>query len=157
MTTRNIGTKILHGLANPAWVCFTWFGMTAGISMLATPLRFSTPSVTRSVALDLGRVVFSALNTVELVALIILLITVRVSHLARRRWWIVVLLAFVLVAQSAWLLPELAERAQQIAAGVEPPDSIAHAAYSTLELAKLSLLLALGFATLSDRATITAT
>jgi hypothetical protein len=113
--------------------------------------------VTRSVALDLGRVVFSALNTVELVALIILLITARVSHLARRRWWMVVLLAFVLVAQSAWLLPELAERAQQIAAGVEPPDSIAHTAYSTLELAKLSLLLALGFATLSDRATITAT
>ncbi len=157
MTTRYIWTQILHGLANPAWVCFTWFGMTAGISLLATPLRFSTPSVTRSVALDLGRVVFSALNTVELVALIILLITVRVSHLARRRWWMVVLLAFVLVAQSAWLLPELAERAQQIAAGVEPPDSIAHAAYSTLELAKLSLLLALGFATLSDRATITAT
>ncbi len=153
MTTRNIGTQILHGLANPAWVCFTWFGMTAGISMLATPLRFSTPGVTRSVALDLGRVVFSALNTVELVALIILLIIVRISHLARRWWWMPVLLALILVAQSVWLLPELAERAQQVAAGIEPPASIAHAAYSTLELAKLSLLLALGFATLSGRAT----
>ncbi len=153
MTTRNIGTQILHGLANPAWVCFTWFGMTAGISMLATPLRFSTPTVTRSVALDLGRVVFSALNTVEFVALIILLIIVRISHLARRWWWMPVLLALILVAQSTWLLPELTERAQQVAAGIEPPASIAHAAYSTLELAKLSLLLALGFATLSGRAT----
>lgn len=43
------------------------------------------------------------------------------------------------------MLPELSARAQSIINGVEPGASIAHAAYSVLELAKLLLLLYVGF------------
>lgn len=59
--------QIRNALLNPAWVCFTWVGMTVGISMIATPIRFTAMSITRPVALDVGRVVFAALNKAEIV------------------------------------------------------------------------------------------
>lgn len=137
-------SKITFALKSPAWICFTWFGMTAGVSLLATPARFSAPLMTRPVALDVGAVVFAVLNKAEFVALILLLIVVRVSGVAARWWAVCGVLTLILVAQSAWLLPELTARAGMVASGIEPPPSIAHAAYSTLELTKLALLFASG-------------
>ncbi len=144
--------KLKTTLLNPSWVCFTWFGMTAGVSLLATPMRFAAPTITRPIALDVGRVVFGALNKAELVALILLLTVVRLSGEARRLWAIAAALALIVLAQSMWLLPELAERAHMVVSGIEPPPSIAHGAYSTLELLKLGLLAYLGFSSLSARA-----
>ncbi len=132
-------------LRNPGWLCFVWFGMTAGISLLEAPVKFTTPSLTREVALDVGRVVFSALNKVEIVALILLLVLVRVGG-KTRDWWIASgMLLVILIVQTGWLLPELSARAQQILAGTEPEPSIAHLAYITLELTKLCTLAYMGF------------
>lgn len=136
-------------IRNPAWLCFTWFGMTAGISMLEAPVKFTAPLITRPIALDVGRVVFAALNKAELVMLILLLILIRTSGLARQLWAGAISLALIVLAQSAWLLPELASRAQLIASGTEPPASPAHAIYAVLELTKLLILLALGFRTMA--------
>ncbi len=119
--------------------------MTAGVSLLATPLRFSAPTITRAIALDVGQVVFAALNKAEFIALIILLILVRMSRFAKDLWAGCGALALILMAQSIWLLPELSARTQQIIAGTEPPPSFVHGAYSILELSKLLLLLYLGF------------
>jgi hypothetical protein len=140
--------RMAHVIRNPAWICFAWFGMTAGVSMLATPVRFTAELITRPVALDIGRVVFAALNKAEFVALIILLVCVRVSARARKFWMPAFALALILLTQATWLLPELAARTDQIIAGVEPAPSIAHAAYSVLELTKLALLGFLGFRSL---------
>ena len=129
-------------------MCFIWFGITAGVSLLATPVRFTAPLITRPIALDVGRVVFSALNKTELVALVVLLIVVRVSGRARELWMQCSALVLILLAQSVWLLPQLAERSQQIIAGIEPAPSMLHGTYSVLELLKLSLLLYLGFRSL---------
>ncbi len=131
-------------------MCFTWFGMTAGISLLATPLRFTAPTVTRAIGLDIGRVVFSALNKAELVALIIFLIVVRASGRARQWWAVAGALALVVLLQSAWLLPLLVARAELVVAGGEPPPSSLHAIYSSLELAKLALLAGAGFYALAE-------
>jgi hypothetical protein len=144
-------TAIRKAFSNPAWVCFTWFGMTAGVSLLATPVRFTAPTVTRAIGIDIGRVVFTALNRAELVALIILLIVVRISGRARRWWAISGVLALIVLLQSAWLLPLLAERAAIVVAGGEPPASAVHGIYSTLELAKLALLAGSGFYALAER------
>jgi hypothetical protein len=132
-------------LKSPAWVCLIWFGMTAGVSMLATPVRFSAPTITRPIALDVGQVVFAALNKAEFVALVLLLILVRLSGKAKELWAGCGVLALILIAQSMWLLPELSARTQQIIAGMEPPASYVHGVYSVLELSKLLLLLFLGF------------
>ena len=136
--------RLLADIRNPGWLCFVWFGVTAGISLLETPVKFSTPSLSREVALDVGRVVFSALNKFELIALVLLLILVRLSGQAREWWTSCSLLVVILLAQSVWLLPELSARAQQIMAGSEPAPSIAHAAYATLELLKLGTLFYMG-------------
>jgi len=139
---------VMDIVKSPAWVSFIWFGMTIGVSMLATPVRFTATTITRPVALDVGRVVFAALNKAEFVALIILLILVRVSGRTREFLAPAFGLALILLAQATWLLPELSARTDQIIAGVEPGASIAHAAYSILELTKLLLLVYTGFRSL---------
>jgi hypothetical protein len=122
--------------------------MTAGISLLETPVKFTAPTITRPVALDIGRVVFAALNKAELVALVLLLLVVRVSGKARQLWISCSALILILLGQSMWLLPQLSERSQQIVAGIEPAPSMLHGTYSILELLKLVILLYLGFKSL---------
>lgn len=141
----------LAGLRNPAWVFFTWFGMTGAISLLEAPVKFTAPALSRAAALDVGRVVFSALNKAELMALVVALIVVRAGGRARELWTPCAALTLILVMQSAWLLPELAARSQAIVAGGTPPASSAHAIYAVLELIKLALLLGLGIYSLAPR------
>lgn len=122
--------------------------MTAGISLLESPARFRAPTISRPVALDVGRVVFSALNKAELVALLVLLIVVRLSGRARQLWAGCSMLILILLLQTVWLLPQLSARSQQIVAGIEPAASVVHVTYASVELIKLALLLYLGFKSL---------
>jgi len=147
----SVSQRIRNALLNPAWVCFTWVGMTVGISMIATPVRFTAMSITRPVALDVGRVVFAALNKAEFLALVLLLVIVRTSGRSRELWAWCSVLVLIVLAQGAWLIPELAARTDIILAGGEPPSSFAHAIYSTLELVKIGILLFLGVRSLAER------
>ena len=140
-----------NALLNPAWVAFLWVGMTVGISMIATPARFGAASITRPIALDVSRVVFAALNKAELVSLVILLIIVRASGQAAKYWTLCGAIALIVIAQTAWLAPELSARTDLIMNGVEPSKSYAHAIYSSLELLKIGLLLFLGFTSLGRK------
>jgi len=149
MLNQTTTARIRAAFSNPGWVCLAWFGMTAGVSLLAVPAQFGASAATRAVSLDVARTIFAALNKAELVALVLLLIVVRISGNARKWWAASSVLAFIVLLQTVWLLPELVERSRQILAGTEPPPSIAHAAYSTLELVKLGLLLFLGLAAIS--------
>ena len=149
MLNKTTTARIRAAFSNPGWVCLTWFGMTAGVSLLAVPAQFGASAATRAVSLDVARTIFTALNKAELIALVLLLIVVRVSGNARKWWATASILAFIVLLQTVWLLPELAERSRLILTGTEPPASIAHAAYSTLELIKLGLLLILGLAAIS--------
>ena len=147
----SVSQRIRNALLNPAWVCFTWAGITVGISMIATPVRFTAQSITRPVALDVGRVVFAALNKAEFLALVLLLVIVRVSGRSRELWAWCGILILIVLAQGVWLIPELASRTDIIIAGGELPPSSAHAIYSSLELVKIGLLLFLGFSSLAKR------
>jgi hypothetical protein len=144
--------RIRNALLNPAWVCFTWAGLTIGVSLLATPARFAAETITRPVALDVGRVVFATLNKVEMGALVALLVVVRLSGRSRNLWAWCSALALIVVAQGVWLIPELSARPDIVVAGGTPPPSAAHAIYSTLELFKIGLLTVLGLRLLGERA-----
>jgi len=143
---------LLRRAGNPAWVAFTWFGATSAISVMATPLHFQAATVTRAIALDVSRVVFLGLNKLELALLVLLLILVRVAGDARRHWAYVAALTAIVIAQSAWMLPELSARTDLVVSGVEPPPSMLHAVYSSSELLKLILLFVLGLRCLPARA-----
>lgn len=118
--------------------------------MLATPVKFTAGAITWPVALDIGRVTFLALNKAELAALVLLLIVVRVAGRGPQLWAWCSVLALILVAQGAWLIPELAARADMILAGAEPAPSHAHTVYIILEAAKIGLLFVLGFRSLAE-------
>ena len=117
--------------------------------MLAVPTLFTAGTIARPVVLDVARVVFTALNKAEVVALIALLITIRVGGRARNWWGFGAVLTLIVIAQGVWLIPELSARTDMIIAGGTPPPSMAHAIYSTLELVKVGLLLFVGWKTLS--------
>ena len=50
-----------------AAVAFVWLGMLLAISFLETPLKFLAPGIALPLGLGIGRLVFRALNTVEVV------------------------------------------------------------------------------------------
>lgn len=140
--------SMLAIIRNPGWISFIWLGMVLGVSVLSTPIRFTATTITRPIALDVGRVTFAALNKAEFLALIITLIIIQIAGSARSLWIPVFGLALIMIAQTAWLLPELGARTDMIIAGSEPPPSIAHSVYSVLEIAKVILLSYIGFQSL---------
>ena len=146
-TPRSKLNVLKTALRSPAWVCFAWFGLTAGASLLAVPAIFSADSASRAISLDVARSVFELLGKAELVMLVLLLTLVRVSDQAAKLWAWCAVLALIMIAQVAWLIPELSARTDSILAGVEPPPSIAHAAYSISGLVKLACLFILGIVT----------
>ncbi len=55
------------GTAIAVALTFVWLGMVLAISFLEAPLKFRAPNVTLQIGLGIGRLVFRALNTVEVV------------------------------------------------------------------------------------------
>ncbi|MBV8182306.1 MAG: hypothetical protein JO045_26640, partial [Mycobacterium sp.] len=55
-------------------VVFVWLGMVLAISFLEAPLKFRAANVTLPIGLGIGRLVFRALNTVEVVLAIVVLV-----------------------------------------------------------------------------------
>ncbi len=96
-----------------AVICtFTWIGFVCAISFLEAWLKFRAPGVTLPIGLGIGRLVFAALNKVEWVfAIAILISNIRiVKKVSTSPFYILVVL--VLIAQTVWLLPALDARAE---------------------------------------------
>ncbi|HEY3527986.1 MAG TPA: hypothetical protein VGK78_02460 [Nocardioides sp.] len=124
-------------------VTFVWLGMVLAISFLEAPLKFRAPQVTLPIGLGIGRLVFRALNSVELV----LAVVVVVASLTRSHDWATVLLllaVLVLVAQLLLVRPRLTRRSDQVLSGDDAGRSQAHIGYVVLESLKVTLLLAGG-------------
>jgi hypothetical protein len=132
-----------------AGVSLLWAGMVMGISFLEAPVKFRTPSLTRPVALDVGRHVFGALGKVEMVWA-----AVGVGVLSRTTFPPVSILSFLLAAlivlvQAFWLRPLLDRRILVILGGEEPESGPWHMLYIVLEIVKLVALLTAGVSVLS--------
>ncbi|AOW92380.1 hypothetical protein BFN03_05725 [Rhodococcus sp. WMMA185] len=130
-------------------MAFLWLGMVLAISFVEAPLKFRAPDVTVRIGLGIGRLVFRALNAIESVLAIVLIIVVVVADVPAR----VVIAALVavgaLAAQLVAVRPILTRRSDRILAGEDAPRSRAHFAYIALEVVKVLALLATGVALLA--------
>ncbi|MFC7764837.1 hypothetical protein [Leucobacter soli] len=85
-----------------------WFGMVAAIGFIEAPLKFQAPGITIPLGLGIGRLVFAALNAVEgllLVALILVSLWPRAARLARARLAWLAGLAALFVVKIALVRP----------------------------------------------------
>jgi hypothetical protein len=125
-------------------VTFVWLGMVLAISFLEAPLKFRAPGVTLQIGLGIGRLVFRALNTVEVGFALVILAIVAAGPTSAR---IVVAFAVAFVALAVQLIavrPRLTRRADQVLAGLDAPRSPGHYAYVALEGFKVVALLVAG-------------
>lgn len=112
------------------YVALVWAGMVLGVSFLATPAKFLTPSLPLPTALAIGRQTFRIFGRVEMGLAALLGVA------ARRP--LALAPGVIVLAQCFWLRPRLAAQRPQTAAPAE------HNTYVVLEAAKLAALLALG-------------
>ena len=123
---------------------FVWLGMVIAISFMEAPLKFRAPGVTLPVGLGIGRLVFRALNTAEVVLALTVLAALQ-SHPPPSRVTGVILVAVVVLAvQLVAVRPLLTRRSDAVLAGAEGPRSRGHYIYIALELIKATALLASG-------------
>jgi hypothetical protein len=124
---------------------FFWLGMVAAISFLEAPLKFRAPGVTVQLGLGIGRVVFRALNTVESVLAVIVLVAL-FAHAAPTPVVVAGLVAVgALIVQVVVVRRWLNRRSDAVLAGeVNGPRSRGHYVYIGLEVIKVAALLTTG-------------
>jgi hypothetical protein len=101
--------------------------------------------MTLALGLGVGRLVFYALNKVELV-LAVLFVVALLSHRPATRFAIGaagVVIALLLL-ETFWLLPALDARAEAVISGAAQPFSYTHIIYIAFDALKFILLFALG-------------
>ncbi|PXX68473.1 hypothetical protein DFR70_102154 [Nocardia tenerifensis] len=123
-----------------------WLGMVLAISFLEAPLKFRAPGVTVALGLGIGRLVFRALNTVEAVLAVALVLAALVVGPAGGAWAWLVVAVVLLAAQILLVRPPLSRRADRVLAGEELPRSHAHFWYIGLEVGKVVALIGLAIA-----------
>jgi len=125
-------------------VSFIWIGFILSISFMEAWVKFRAETLDLPTALDVGRHVFGALNAVERVFSVFLLIVVFYRYTDKVVVATGVLIFTFIVAQSGYLLPELNENAQLIMQGMQPEKSSVHMTYIVMEVLKVSALFVLG-------------
>ena len=127
-------------------VAWLWAGLVLGVSFLATPIKFQAASLTRPVALDVGRTTFHALAKAEWLLTLVLVTALVLGGNGGAAAWIcfggVVAIAAV---QALYLIPRLDSRVEAVIAGTPMGPSHLHTAFAVIEGIKVGLLLAIGF------------
>lgn len=120
-----------------------WMGLIIGISGIEAPLKFTAPGITIPLGLGIGRRVFFAMNIVEVllgIALLVALITLRRNHrfqalpyFAKIQRYSAIALA-VLVVKTAVIRPLLASHTDAVLGGSSDGGSTPHYFYIAAEL-----------------------
>lgn len=125
---------------------FVWLGMVLAISFLETPLKFRAPGVDLRTGLAIGRLVFRALNTAEIVlaaAVLSCLFATAPASAANCG-------TAILLIQMFAVRPLLTRRSNRILTGAYAPRSNGHHVYIALEVGKVIALLTTGILLLSS-------
>lgn len=129
-------------------VVFVWLGMVLAISFIEAPVKFRAPGVTIPIGLGIGRLVFRALNLVEVVFALAVVVCAFAGHATTGPATLTACVAALLAVQLAAVRPALNRRSDRVLAGEDLPRSHQHLIYIALEIAKVGLLIALGISVL---------
>lgn len=132
----------------PLVLTFVWIGFVCAISFMEAWLKFQAPGVTLALGLSIGKLIFSALNKVEWVfslALLLLYLPSKIRAGVFENAVVYALVAvFILLLQTLWLLPALTVRADLIIAGETAPASYLHFYFVGMEVIKVICLFVFG-------------
>lgn len=129
---------------------FIWLGMVLAISFLEAPLKFRAPGVTLQIGLSIGRLVFRALNSAEVLIALGTAVALGLSHPRTGTVMAFAIAAGSLIAQLIGVRPRLTRRSDAVLAGETAPRSRAHYTYVALEAVKVFALVVAGFLLLSS-------
>lgn len=137
-------TIIRHPFALAA--VFIQIGFVCAISFMEAWLKFRAPGIDLSLGLGIGRLAVSALNKVEWVLALIIILNVVWKPNGLLKWDLTLFLIplALLMIQTMWLLPELDARAEMIIQGQMIAPSNLHFAYVGLEAVKIICLSTFG-------------
>ena len=117
-----------------------WAGLVIGISFIEAPLKFQAPGITIPLGLGIGRLVFAAMNVVEIL-LFLALLAGSIKRGVDRLWWFVVGLAgFWLLLKTVVIRPGLSRRTDAVLSGDFEGGSLWHYAYIGVEAALFATL-----------------
>ena len=125
---------------------FTWVGFVSAISFLEAWLKFRAPGITVPLGLGIGRLVFNALNKIEWVFALIVIVS-GCWHKAlglTGQTTILLLVVIVLLLQTCWLLTRLDARAAACISGKTLPRSYLHLYFIGGEVIKTASLIIYG-------------
>ena len=122
-------------------VCLLWAGILIGISFIESPVKFRTPTLTRTVAFDVGRTVFHASQLVQVGLGVLALGAALLGRVPRGASACLGAAYAALLLQVVWIFPELDARAQVLISGGIPTGPSHHALYAILEVVKLLALI----------------
>jgi len=125
-------------------ITFVWLGMVFAISFLEAPLKFRAPNVTLPIGLGIGRLVFRALNTVELVFAAVIVLAAFMNQPSAAATTAFAVAVGALAVQLLAVRPGLNRRSDEVLAGRVGPRSRGHYVYVALELVKVAALLVAG-------------
>lgn len=122
-----------------------WLGFFMAISFMEAPLKFTAPGITVAQGVQIGRIVFGALNKCEWVFLFLIIITCFFDRPEKRVLYLVVSVGLILLAETLWLLPQLDVHATEFIAGRQPESEDIHWIYIIFEIAKVPMLFMVGW------------
>ena len=130
-----------------ALICtFLWIGFVCAISFMEAWLKFRGPGIDLPLGLGIGRIVFNALNKVEWVLALMIIINIFLNTSDILKWqnlsFVVPLI--LLLIQTFWLLPALDARAELHIQGLLFPPSNLHFYYVGMEVVKIAALTIFG-------------
>lgn len=135
-----MNSKLQYPIAVAA--VFTWIGAVCAISFLEAWLKFQAPGITIPLGLGIGRLVFQALNKVEIILALIIYANIFYSgYLSIKKYFAyIIITSIVLIIQTFGMLPVLDTRAEMYITGHTPPSSNLHFYYVITEVIKVGCL-----------------
>lgn len=111
---------------------------------MEAPLKFTAPGINTELGLGIGRIVFHALNKIEWILAITIVISLFYVIKIKSYYCIIGTVISILLYQTFVLLPQLDERAEIVLTGITPTPSYHHWLYIVIEIIKLICLMIFG-------------